>query len=74
MAKNKPRHNPDKPQNKMGSFCSYYEEGHTYCEALRDTTKCGGNPHNCIKVTYQINASMGDKRKNNEIYNKRNEK
>ena len=25
MSKNKPRHDPEKPQNKMGGHCSYYE-------------------------------------------------
>lgn len=35
MGKNKPRHNHDKRQNKMGDFCQYYEEyasGGCYCE------------------------------------------
>lgn len=63
MSKGKPRHNPDKPQNRLGSFCSYYEGIGKYCEALRDTTKRDGNPHNCCKVSYQIAASRSDKRK-----------
>ena len=28
MGKGKPRHNPDKRQNKMGADCPYYEEHH----------------------------------------------
>ena len=32
MGKNKPRHNPDKPQNKAGGECYYYE-GYTTFKA-----------------------------------------
>ena len=35
MSKGKPRHNSDKPQNKRGGFCQWYEEyssGHAACE------------------------------------------
>ena len=54
MSKGKPRHDPDKPQNKLGKFCSYYEGyNDTYwCEHGWDVTKCKGNPHNCCKVKY----------------------
>ena len=64
-----PRHDPDKRQNKMGDFCPYYEiiDGFPSCEKARRTAKCKGNPHNCIKVTYQILASRSDIQKNNGV-------
>ena len=42
MGKNKPRHNPDKPQNKTGGECYYYEgyDGNYWCERGYNTTKC----------------------------------
>jgi hypothetical protein len=56
MAKGKARWFPDKPQNKMGKFCSYYEEykgGFAACEGLIGSVKvCKGNPHNCVKTLY----------------------
>ena len=66
MGRNKARHNPDKPQNRLGNFCSYYENNNT-CELGWDTTKCKGNPHNCCKVKYQILASRSDVQKNDGI-------
>lgn len=59
MSKGKPRHNPDKKQNKYGSTCSCCEEinGKLHCVAgapdhvVEDV--CKGNPHNCCKVTYR---------------------
>lgn len=65
MSKGKPRYNPDKPQNKIGSNCSYYEgyKDNFWCERGRDVTKCKGNPHNCCKVKYEILASRSDKQK-----------
>jgi hypothetical protein len=61
MGKGKPRHNPDKPANKKGSHCPMYEiiDGlsRPICESGPDCIlKCGGNPHNCIKVKYQTDA------------------
>ena len=56
MNVNKPRHNPDKPQNKKGGHCSGW-----------DVSKCKGNPHNCTKVKYQILASRSDKQKNDDV-------
>lgn len=57
MGKGKPRHNPDKPQNKYGGFCQWfekYEDGSSSCEALYGDAKvCKGNPHNCIKCKYK---------------------
>lgn len=65
----KPRHNPDKPQNKIGGKCSYYEGfgNRRWCELGYDITKCGGNPHNCCKVKYQILASRSDIQKNSNV-------
>ena len=57
MSKGKPRHNPDKKQNKYGGFCSYYEvypNGTACCEVLYGDAKiCKGNPHNCVKCKYK---------------------
>lgn len=69
MSKNKPRHNPDKPQNKYGDWCSYAEEhnGKLYCECgYGDASVCKGNRHNCIKVTYKKLACRSDKQKNED--------
>ena len=69
MGKNKPRHDPNKWQNKLGDKCCYYEgyNEHFWCEHGYDITKCGGNPHNCCKVKYQILVSRSDIQKNNGI-------
>lgn len=77
MGKGKPRHNPDKPQNKIGAVCPWYEEfkdssGEVIvknCEGWMSTKAaeiCGGNPHNCIKVKYRYLAARSDKQKNND--------
>ena len=63
MSKGKPRHNPNKPANKYGRHCPYYEEyidGSTACEALLpgNVLKCGGNRHNCVKVSYHTLAIL----------------
>ena len=70
MGKGKPRHNPDKPQNKYGSRCPYAEEmiwGGFHCEAWLsgnpDTYVCKGNRHNCIKTLYRRQASRSDGKK-----------
>lgn len=65
MGKNKPRHNPDKPQNKYGDFCQRYEEysyGGCYCVQgdSNDAKVCGGNLHNCIKTKFKRAASRSD--------------
>ena len=73
MGKGKPRHNPNKPQNKIGKWCCYYEgyndryNDRYWCELGYNITKCNGNPHNCCKVKYQILASRSDTQKNNEV-------
>ena len=68
-SKGKSRHNPNKPQNRLGNICCYYEGfNDTYwCEHGWDTTKCKGKPHNCCKVKYQILASRSDVQKNNGV-------
>ena len=33
MGKGKPRHNPNKSQNKRGGFCQWYEEYSSGCAA-----------------------------------------
>lgn len=69
MGKGRSRHNPDKSQNKMGKFCSYYEynDKFQWCERGYDVSKCKGNPHNCVKVMYQVLASRSDIQKNNGV-------
>ena len=55
MGKNKPRHNPNKAQNRYGGKCVHFEE--TWCHAPfssdLDVSICKGNPHNCIKIKYK---------------------
>ena len=64
MGKGKPRHNPDKPANKYGKRCPYWEEyinGTAGCEgsALSENQlKCNGNRHNCVKVSYHTLAIL----------------
>lgn len=53
--KGKPRHNPEKYQNKIGAICKYSEDdgkGGIRCELGDDIEICKGNPHNCCKVKY----------------------
>lgn len=68
--KRKPRHFPNKKQNKYGSVCRYYEcftrdDGTKveWCEGAgwghSSIGKCKGNPHNCIKDKYSLEASKG---------------
>ena len=66
----KPRHNPNKRQNRYGNFCPYYEETRTgsgfyTCEVgVGDVEICKGNRHNCVKVKYKKLACRSDKQKN----------
>lgn len=76
MAKNKPRSNPDKPQNNMPLICSRYEEysnGLCYCHGgnFDDAKICKGNPHNCVKTLYHRAASRSDKQINDEVFRNR---
>lgn len=69
MDKDKPRHNPDKKQNKMGDFCQYYEEydsRHVAYEGNAGNAKvCQGNPYNCVKTFYKRAAIRSNKQINN---------
>lgn len=78
MGKGKPRHNPDKPQNKYGSFCPMVEEipqpdGSMYlrCEHFggnaNDIKVCKGNRHNCVKTYLHREASKSDVQKINDF-------
>ena len=77
MGKGKPRHNPDKLQNKMGGKCPYYETyswgAPPYCESgnCDDAKKCKGNPHNCVKTFYVRLASRSDVQKQNGDYKRK---
>lgn len=77
MGKGKPRHNPDKPQNKIGDRCTYYEtysfSSSVYCEGgcSADAETCKGNPHNCIKTFYKRAASRSDKQKLNGVFRRK---
>ena len=71
MGKGKPRWYPNKPQNRYGKKCEYYEgndDGQGCCEALftmkNPTVVCKGNPHNCCKVKYSEMARMNGKQYN----------
>jgi len=69
MGKGKPRHDPNKPQNRIGKYCSYYEyvNENSCCENsfIADVSICKGNPHNCVKVKYKKLACRSDRQKNN---------
>ena len=59
----KKRHNPEKPQNKYGTHCSY-DDG-LMCELYISTEAlkiCKGNRHNCKKVEAKLNAIEKNKR------------
>ena len=75
MGKGKPRHNPDKSQNKKGEFCQYYEEyssGYVACEGgYGDINIFKGNPHNCVKTYYHWLASRSNVQINNGEYKSR---
>lgn len=74
MGKGKPRHNLDKPQNKLGKQCRFAEfipsfpkdgqDVHIYCMAHYSTEYCKGNPHICKKAWYRSQARRSDRRKN----------
>ena len=71
MSKGKPRHNPDKPANLRGGWCSHCDEVdgeliRNY-EGKRGCAICGGNPHNCIKVSLHKIASLSESQRNNQV-------
>lgn len=69
MGKGKPRHDPNKRQNKLGTNCRFNEEIYTNngkyirCELGYDATYCQGNPHKCKKAWYRSLARRSDRRK-----------
>lgn len=75
VGKNRPRHNPDKKQNRMGDFCQYYEKcasGHSVCEGhVGDANVCKGNPHNCVKTLYRRAASRSNIQINNDNFKRK---
>lgn len=74
MGKGKPRHDPEKPQNKLGTTCQYAEfipsfpkdgqDVYIYCRMHYSTGFCQGNPHKCKKAWYKSQARRSDRRKN----------
>lgn len=70
MGKGKPRHNPEKKQNKYGFWCQACDKiGNVLtCEmyGTRAAQICKGNPHNCVKVKYHKEATKSDIRKIND--------
>ncbi len=71
MSKGKPRHNPDKLQNKYGDFCESYDGYTCHCGRVEDISKCKANRHNCIKSFYARLASRSDIQKQNGNYRRR---
>ena len=75
MGKGKPRHNPNKPQNKLALYnrhngkvwcqlCEALKDGTLICEMGHgDANVCKGNPYNCVKTVYHRAASRSDARK-----------
>lgn len=67
MGKGKPRHNPEKQQNKWSGDerCAYFDgytpSGSIICEGGVQLPKCNGNRHNCIKEKYRLLAAKGSK-------------
>lgn len=60
MGKGKPRHNPDKPQNKF-KHC-VYDDGTKGKECNRPYSyKCDGNMYNCYKLYLQYLATLSEK-------------
>jgi len=66
--KDKPRHNPDKRQNKAGGdgTCMWWDKigrGHICEMGLMWDKYCDGNPHKCKKAELKFRASLPDNRK-----------
>ena len=80
MSKDKPRHNPNKSQNKYGAKCPYVEEikinGNVelHCEiGIGNIKVCKGNKHNCVKTYLHKEASKSDAQKINDSRRNKNE-
>lgn len=53
----KPRHNPEKLQNKLNPHCPYFDsKSETECNT-KWADRCEGNRHNCKKLEYRFLAS-----------------
>ena len=73
MGKGKPRHNPEKRQNKMRSspneLCgAYHEESNilpAYCvqNGQKAASICKGNRHICLKTHLHERASISDNKR-----------
>lgn len=67
----KKRKYPDKPANKYGNECPFYEDcgnGHFHCDAgghSDDLKVCKGNRHNCRRTEYHRAASRSNVQINN---------
>ena len=62
MRRDKPRHNPDKPQNNF-KYCAY-DDGTKGKECNRPWSyKCDGNMYKCRKLYFQHLASLSEKEK-----------
>ena len=69
MEKRKPRHEPNKRQNRYGDWCQYAEISNDklICEmGYGDTSICKGNRHNCVKTKYHELAARSDRQKIND--------
>lgn len=63
MGKNKPRHNPDKPQNHFAEHCPY-DDGTKWKECNNEwADKCDGNRYRCYKLYLQHLATLSEKKK-----------
>ena len=71
MSKGKPRHNPDKKQNKYGDWCSVCDGLTCHAGTEQDFKTCRGNRHNCIKTFYKRLASRSNKQYLNGDYKPR---
>lgn len=71
MGKGKPRHDPNKRANQRGGWCSHYDDigGKLTCnyEGQRGCAICGGNPHNCIKVSLHKIAQLSENQRDNKV-------
>lgn len=74
MGKRKQRHDPNKRQNQLYTFCRFCEripmpDGREYihCELNYSSKSCQGNPHKCKKAWYSSLARRSDIRKNVDI-------
>lgn len=66
MKANKPRHNPNKPENKLGEHCPY-DDGTRWKECNRPwADHCDGNRYKCYKLFLQHRASLSTEKRDIE--------